>query len=61
MKIKSISTKTNNNLAKLYLDTNNPEAFAKAAIGEIRKRACKSRGLLPQRIEEVESLANRLF
>jgi len=51
----------NNNLAKLYLDTNNPEAFAKAAIGEIRQRVCKSRGLLRQGIDEVESLANRLF
>jgi len=62
MKIKSISTKTNNNLANLYLERpNNPEAFAEAVFGEIRKRAGKSRGLLRQRIDEVESLANCLF
>jgi len=62
MKIKSISTKTNNNLANLYLQRpNNPEAFAEAVFGEIRKRAGKSRGLLRQRIDEVESLANCLF
>jgi hypothetical protein len=50
------------NLAKLYLDRpNNPEAFAKAVFGEIRERVCKSRGLLRQRIDEVESIANCLF
>jgi len=50
------------NLAKLYLERGkNPEAFAKAVFGGIRERASKSRGLLRQRIDEVESLANRLF
>jgi len=49
-------------LAKLYLERpKNPEAFAEAVFGEIRKRTSKSRGLLRQRIDEVESLANCLF
>jgi DNA-directed RNA polymerase specialized sigma24 family protein len=49
-------------LAELYLDrAKNPEAFAEAVFGEIRARARNSRGLLRQRIEEVESLANCLF
>jgi len=65
MKIKSTPSKTkhpqNNNLAKLYLDANNPEAFAEAVFGEIRKRAGKGRGLLRQKIDEVESTANCLF
>jgi len=65
MKIKSTPSKTkhpqNNNLAKLYLDTNNPEEFAEAVFGEIRKRAGKGRGLLRQKIDEVESTANCLF
>jgi len=61
MKIKSISTKTNNNLAVLYLDIKNPEAFTEAVFGEIRKRAGKGRGILRQKIDEVESTANCLF
>lgn len=51
----------NNNLAKLYLDTKNPEAFAEAALGEIHERTLKSRKLPHQRIDDVESLAISLL
>ena len=65
MKIKSISSKIkrpkNNKLAKLYLDTKNPEAFAEAALGEIHDRTLESRKLPHQRIDEVESLAISLL
>jgi hypothetical protein len=65
MKIKSTPSKTkhpqNNNLAKLYLDANNPEAFAEAVFGEIRLRILKSRRLPHQRIDNAESLANCLL
>jgi hypothetical protein len=65
MKIKSISSKTkhpqNNNLAQLYLDAKNPEAFAEVALGEIRLRILKSRRLPHQRIDNAETLANCLL
>jgi len=50
------------NLAKLYLArAKDPEAFAKAVFGEIRKRVHQCRGLLRQRMNEVESLSNCIF
>lgn len=55
-------TRKQTDLAPLYLSRGkDPESFARAVFGEIRKRVLESRGLLRQRMDLVESLSNCLF
>ncbi len=57
-----VAARKRTDLAPLYLNRGkDPESFARAVFGEIRKRVLESRGLLRQRMDLVESLANCIF